>query len=90
MDTVNTIYRSIICGGLFKIIIKHSVKCQFVSTPRVGCQYYTFTIKKILHLRHNQKLQTWVAFTDLVKAFDTPNHALLIAILGKYGAPPRI
>ena len=25
----------------------------------------------------------------LVKAFDTFNNALLIAILGKYGAPPR-
>ena len=31
-----------------------------------------------------------MAFTDLVKAFDTSNHALLIAILGKYSAPPRL
>ena len=31
-----------------------------------------------------------VAFTDLVKAFDTSNHALLIAILGKYGTPQRL
>ena len=31
-----------------------------------------------------------MAFADLVKAFDTSNHVLLIAILGKYGAPPRL
>ena len=31
-----------------------------------------------------------MAFADLVKAFDTSNHALLIAILGKYGAPLRL
>ena len=31
-----------------------------------------------------------MAFADLVKAFDTSNHALLISILGKYGAPPRL
>ena len=29
-------------------------------------------------------------FADLVKTFDTPNNALLIAILGKYGAPQRL
>ena len=31
-----------------------------------------------------------MAFTDLVKAFNTSNHTLLIAITVKYGAPLRI
>ena len=31
-----------------------------------------------------------MVFTDLVKALNTSNHALLIAILVKYGAPPRL
>ena len=39
---------------------------------------------------HNHNLPVWVAFTYLVKAFDTSNHALLIAIIGKYGASPRL
>ena len=84
------IYSSIICEKSFRIISKRGVKCQFGSTPGFGCQYGTFMIKKLLHLRHNHNLPTWVAFIDLVKAFDTSNHALLIAILGKYGAPPRL
>ena len=81
MDIGNKIYSSIMCGRLFKIIRKHGVKCQFGFTPGVGCQDGTLTIKTLLHLRHNHKLPTWVVFVDLVKAFDTSNHALLIAIL---------
>ena len=88
MDIGHKIYSSIMCGRLFKIISKHSVKCRFGSTPGVGCQDSTFTIKTILHLRHNHKLPIWVAFADLVKASNTSNHALLIAILVKYCAPP--
>ena len=90
MDIGNKIYISIMCGQLFKIIRKHGVKCQFGSTPGVGYQYGTFTIKTLLHLRHNQNLPTCVAFTDLVKYLKTSNHALLIAILGKYCAPPKL
>ena len=90
MDIGNNIYSSILCGRLFKIIRKHSLKFQFGSTPGVGCQYGTFTINTLLPLKHNHNFPTWVAFADLVKAFDASNHALLIAILGKYGAPPRL
>ena len=90
MDIGNNIYSSTMYGRLFKIIIKHGVKWKFGSTHGFGCQDSTFRIKKLLYLRHNQNLLTWVVFTDLVKAFDTSNHALLTSILGKYGTPPRL
>ena len=90
MDIGNNIYSIIMCGRLYKIINKHGVKFQFGSTPGVGCQDSTFMIKTLLHIRHNHNLPTWVAFTELVKAFDTSNYALLIAILVKYGASPRL
>ena len=90
MGIGNNIYSSIMCGLLLKIISKHGVKCQFRSTPGVEFQYGTFTIKTLPHLRHNHKLPTWVAFSDLVNIFDTSNHALIINILGKYGAPIRL
>ena len=89
MDIVNKIYSSIMCGRLFKIISKHGVKCRFGSTPGVGCQYGTFTINTLIHLRHNHNLPTWVSFADLAKASDTSNHALIIVIIGKIWRTPK-
>ena len=48
------------------------------------------SIKTLLHLRHNQNLPTWVVFKKKLKAFNTSNHALLIYVLVKYGAPPKL
>ena len=31
-----------------------------------------------------------MAFADLVKAFDTSNHKLMVMILAKYGCPPNL
>ena len=87
MNISKNIYNSIMCGRLFKIISKHDVKCQFGSTPGVVCQYVTFTIKTLLHLRNNHNLTTWVSIAYLVKAFNTSNHALLIAILENMAHP---
>ena len=78
------------CGQLFKIISKNGVKFQFGSTPGVRYQDGTFTIMTLLHLRQNRNLSTWVAFAYLFNAFNTSNYALIIAIIGKYGAPPRL
>ena len=35
-------------------------------------------------------LPTWVAFADLVKAFDTSNHQLMVMIIEKYDCPPNL
>ena len=90
MDIGDNIYIRIMCGRLFKILSKHGMKCQFGYTPVVGCQDGTFTFKTLLHLRHNLNLPTCLEFADLGKAFDASNHTLLITILVKYGAPPRL
>ena len=67
MDIGSKIFSSILCTRLFKIIRKNGVKYQFGSTPGVGCQDDRFTIKKMLHLRYNYNLPTYVMFADLVK-----------------------
>ena len=56
----------------------------------MGCQDGNFTIKTILHTRHNHKLLSYAAFVDLVKAFDTVNHGMMLKILERYGAPPKL
>ena len=90
MDIRSKLFSSVMCARLFKVIKKHGVKYQFGSTPGVGCQDGTFTIKTLLHLCHNHNLPTWVSFADLVKAFDTPNHQLMGMIIVKHGCPPNL
>ena len=90
MDIGAKVFSSLICKRSFKIIKKHGVKYQFVFSPGVGCQHGTFTIKTLLHTQHNHNLSSYVAFVDLVKAFDTVNHYMMLKILERYGAPPKL
>ena len=41
-------------------------------------------------MRHNINLLCYVAFVDLVKAFDTVNQILMLKILEQYDAPPKL
>ena len=75
---------------LFKIINSHGVKYQFGSSPGVGCQDGLFTLKTALQERYNHNLTTFVAFVDLVKAFNTVDHKLLMKVLERYEAPPKL
>ncbi len=52
-------------------------------------RYGLFTLKTLLNAHKNHNLPSFVAFVDLVKAYDTANHDLLIKILEKNGAPPK-
>ena len=90
MDVCSKIFSCILNERLYVLLDRHGIKTQFGATPDVGCQDGSFTIKSLLHLRHQHNLPTFVAFVDLVKAYDTTNHQLLIEILRQYGAPPKL
>ena len=62
----------------------------FGSSPGVGCQNRTFKPKTLIHLRHNRNLPIYVDFVDLVKAFDTFNHKMVLQILIWYVTPPKL
>ena len=56
----------------------------------VWCQVGLFVIKTDLHARHKHNLGTYVAFVDLVKAFDSVSHAMIMLILERYGVLPKL
>jgi hypothetical protein len=92
MDVVSKVLSIVINKRLFKILDAHCTKFQFGGTPGIGCREGIFTLKTLLHLRrnHNLSASVHVAFIDLVKAYDTADHKLLIDVLEIYGVPPKI
>jgi hypothetical protein len=74
----------------FQLLDKHRMRFQFGGTPELGCRDGLFTLKALLNTQQNHDLVSYVGFVDLVKAYDTANHDLLLRILKHYGAPPKV
>ncbi len=89
MDLCSKIFASVMNGWAFRLLDLHGTKFQFGGTPGLGCQDGHFTLKTLINAHKNHHLPLFVAFVDLVKAYDTANHDLLLCILKKYGALPK-
>ena len=81
---------AIVTKILQKVLTDEGYNHQFGSTPRTGCPDANFTLKSILQLRREMGEDSWVAFLDLVKAFDTANHSLLLQLSRRYGIPENL
>lgn len=90
MDIASKVLSIILNKWLFAILDFNGTKYQFGGTPGVGCTEGNFTLKTLLHTRHNHNLATHAVFIDLVKACDTANHKLLLKVLRKYGVPQKL
>ena len=89
MYVMSKIFSCVINVCCFDILDAHGTKFQCGGMPKIGCRDGLFTIKNILNMQRNHKLPNFVAFSDLVKYFDTSGHGLLIKLLGRYGYPPN-
>lgn len=90
MDVSSKILSCVLTERAYKLLELNGIQTQYGATPKVGCQDANFVLKTALHLRHQHNLPSFVAFVDLVKAYDTANHELLIALLARYGAPEEL
>jgi hypothetical protein len=89
MEICSKFFSSIMNGRAFCLLELHGTRFQFGGTPTLECQDGLFTLKTLLNVHKNHNLPSFVAFVDLVKAYDTANHDLLLEVLEKYGAPPK-
>jgi hypothetical protein len=66
------------------------IETQCGCVPGKGCADALFSMKSALQIRKQHGQDTWAIFVDLVKAFDTVDHALIFEILKKYGIPENM
>jgi hypothetical protein len=87
MDMCSKVFLLVMTAQAFTLLDEHGMRFQFGRTLEIGCRDGLFTLKALLNAQHNHNLTLYVGFVDLVKAYDTANHKLLIDILRRYGAP---
>jgi len=73
----------------FQLLDKHGTRFQFGGTPKIGCRDGLFTLIALLNAWRNHNLATYVGFVDLVEAYTTANHDLLLRILERYRVSPK-
>ena len=88
MDVCSKIFSSVMNRRAFCLLNKNGTRFQFGGTLELGCWDGLFVLKTMLTMQKNHNLQSYVAFVDLIKTYDTANHELLPTLLEKYGAPP--
>jgi hypothetical protein len=90
MDICSKVFSLVMTAQAFTLLDNHGTRFQFGGTLEIGCRDGLFMLKALLIAQHNHDLPSYVSFVDLVKAYDTVHHALLIDILCHYSAPPKI
>ncbi len=72
MDVCSKVFSSVLNGRAFCLLKLHSTKFRFGGTPTLGCQDGLFMLKTLLNAHKNHNLPSFVAFIDLIKAYEPP------------------
>jgi hypothetical protein len=80
-DMTARLMSSILNSRLLSIIGVHGTESQYGSQSGRGSTDGTFVLRAAVQTRRQHNLPMWVLFADLVKAFDTVNHELMLALI---------
>jgi hypothetical protein len=89
MKICSKVFSPVMTAQACTLLDKHGTHFKFGGTPKIGYRDGLFTLKALLNAQHNHNLPSYIGFVDLVKVYNTANHALLIDILRSYGAPTK-
>jgi len=90
LDVMAKVVASIIQSRLDRVLRAEGVEYQHGFRGGRGCSDGIFALKMALLKRREHGLGSWVLFVDLIKAFDSVDRSLLLAILGKFGVPDHL
>jgi hypothetical protein len=86
-ELTSKVIHSILSTKLLAVLAGNNVEEQFATS---GCQQALHSLRASQSIRIAHDIYTYVLFVDIVKEYDTANHALLFGILKEYRIPEEI
>ena len=86
-ETMAKIVSSFIASWLLSVFKTHGCSSQFSHT---GCQEPLQILRLALTIRCHHGKETYALIINLIKAFDSINHDLLLKLLSRYGMPKTL
>lgn len=90
LDATYKVLAAIIAARINHMVRDDGLEEQCGCIKNKSCLDAVFPLKTALQLRKEHDLESFVIFIDLVKAFDTINHDLMIMVPKKYAFPPKM
>jgi hypothetical protein len=86
-ELASKVISPLVSTKLLAVLSENNVEEQFITS---GWEQAMHILRVALIIRRAHNIDTNVFFVDLVKAYDTVNHALLFGIMKKYGIPEEL
>lgn len=90
LDVVSKVMSALINRRLQELLKVHGRESQNGFTDGRGCRDSSFALRLALQTLREHGCTSWVAFIDLVKAFDSVDRTAMCDVLLRYGAPDSL
>ena len=90
--TVTKVLGLVLAARLTHWVVRERVvgEAQVGFMPKRGAEWHVWTLREVIKHRWRRKLDTYVLFVDLRKAYDSVDPRALLFVLERMGVPPRL